>query len=76
MKDGFGLPYPGAWTDQPWPVAYGISLFQRLHALEQQEATPSQPDAGGPVRLAKSSSRRGGGALVLGAGGDVRGIHG
>ena len=26
-KDGFGLPYPGAWMDQPWPVAYALTLF-------------------------------------------------
>lgn len=51
LKDGFGLPYAGGWAEQPWPVVWALTLFERLHSLEQAEqrskpkpsAKPSAP---------------------------------
>ena len=58
-KDGFGLPYPGSWTQQPWTVAYALVLFQRLYNLEQQQAVESSPSTAGGTTREKQLGARG-----------------
>ena len=59
-KDGFGLPYPGAWMDQPWTIGYSLTLFQRLYNLEQQQAaTADSPPSEGSQPREKQLGARG-----------------
>ena len=57
VKDGFGLPYPGSWMEQPWPVCYALTLFERLHGLERQQAAATEPSPGGTPREKQLGAR-------------------
>ena len=56
FRDGFGLPYEGPWTDQPWPVMLVLSMFERLYTAEQNvrqgagKAAPSGPSRDDQLR--------------------------